>query len=484
MVNYKKILAVAAGVVITVSSMGVSFADTTFTDVPSDFWSYKYVSNVAENNMMPGFEDGTFRPNETASKLETIVGIYKGLKEVGYVKESELAVIVNTHKELIQEGNIPAMLSPYGGEIYSAVAFALEKKIITASDLSTFMKNGKPEPVNKMEASIFVGKALGLVKETKKSIISFSYKDLSDIEMNAIPYIDALIKNGIISESGDAYGNFNPKQILNRSILATIESGFYDSIEWLGVDTPDDGTDFYIAVDQSTMGGTAIVEPAAVHVDLADYSTTTVLDLLGDVKGSVTVHDNYGYVDYMSSSFSDSYDFDIDYDGTLTNPCTDSRMVFTDQSDGLLTEKEFTGVSGWMMQIDSQTSGTYQGDTVWYSGNTTVQDLINTGLLDASDTSATIRWYYSLNMGADMGLAYSSWLPTSQPIYDNDLQKWVYDWSQTQYTAPSFTMANKDALVEALAESPSDQDYTSALVMFNKVDATQAEVDSATASLN
>ncbi|TYC84462.1 hypothetical protein FXB42_11880 [Acetobacterium wieringae] len=124
----------------------------------------------------------------------------------------------------------------------------------------------------------------------------------------------------------------------------------------------DDGADFYIAVDQSTMGGPAIVAPAHVHVNPADYSTTTVLELLNDVKGSVTVHDNWGYVDYMSSSFSDSYDFDNVYDGDYTLPCINANMVSTNQSDGLLKEKEFTGVSGWMMQIDSQTSGTYGGE--------------------------------------------------------------------------------------------------------------------------
>lgn len=245
----------------------------------------------------------------------------------------------------------------------------------------------------------------------------------------------------------------------------------------------DDGADFYIAVDQSTMGGPAIVAPAHVHVNPADYSTTTVLELLNDVKGSVTVHENWGYVDYMSSSFSDSYDFDNDYTGSLTSACLDTNMVSTNQSDGLLKEKEFTGVSGWMMQIDSQTSGTYGGNTVWYSGNTTVQDLINTGLLNAGDTSATIRWYYSLNMGADMGLANSSYLPNANATWSTLYSKYVYDWNNTTYTAPQFTMANKDALVKALANNPTDPDYAAALAVFNTVNATQTAVDAATASL-
>lgn len=235
----------------------------------------------------------------------------------------------------------------------------------------------------------------------------------------------------------------------------------------------------YVAVDQSVIGGSAPIQPVAYTTD---DTSKTIGDVLNAVKGSTAINiipSAYGsYLAGVGSTYSNSYNFSS-YAGTLTAPCTNANMVSTDQTDSMLTQKEFTGVSGWMFGIDSQTYGTRSSNsqTAYYSMDTTIADLLDTGVLTATDTDTTLRCYYSLNMGADLGMAYSSWLPTNQPTYDGT--KWVYDWSNTTYVAPSFDMANKDVLVKTMANDPNNAAYADALAVLNDVDATPAAVQTA-----
>lgn len=248
-----------------------------------------------------------------------------------------------------------------------------------------------------------------------------------------------------------------------------------------------DNTDYtiYVAVDQSVIGGSAPIQPVAYTTD---DTSKTIGDVLNAVKGSTAINiipSAYGsYLAGVGSTYSNSYNFSS-YTGTLTAPCTNTNMVSTDQTDSVLTQKEFTGVSGWMFGIDSQTYGTRSSNsqTAYYSMDTTIADLLDTGVLTATDTDTTLRCYYSLNMGADLGMAYSSWLPTNQPTFDGTA--WVYDWNNTTYEAPSFTWANKDALVKTMANyaDKTDSNYEDALAVLDDVDALSSDVTTAIAGL-
>ena len=122
----------------------------------------------------------------------------------------------------------------------------------------------------------------------------------------------------------------------------------------------------YVAVDQSVLGGPVLIQPVA-------YSTTdtskTVKDVLNAVKGSTDLNfTNTTYGSYLagvkSTGTSASDVNSVTYNlanypmaSSLTAGATDPHMINTNYNDGMLSEKEFTSMSGWMMAIDSKIFG-------------------------------------------------------------------------------------------------------------------------------
>ncbi len=43
---------------------------TSFRDVPADYWAYEYISGLARFNVISGFPDGTFKPNEPVTRAQ------------------------------------------------------------------------------------------------------------------------------------------------------------------------------------------------------------------------------------------------------------------------------------------------------------------------------------------------------------------------------------------------------------------------------
>ena len=42
----------------------------TFTDLPDDHWAINYITDLTEKQVVNGYPDGTFRPEETISRGE------------------------------------------------------------------------------------------------------------------------------------------------------------------------------------------------------------------------------------------------------------------------------------------------------------------------------------------------------------------------------------------------------------------------------
>jgi hypothetical protein len=54
---------------------------TTFSDVEADYWARPFIQAVAERNVITGFPDGTFRPNQPVDRAEFAAMIQKAFNQ-------------------------------------------------------------------------------------------------------------------------------------------------------------------------------------------------------------------------------------------------------------------------------------------------------------------------------------------------------------------------------------------------------------------
>ena len=53
--------------------------DMNFKDVKADHWAKKYVDSLVANNMMGGYPDGTFKPEQPITRAEVVTVINKAI---------------------------------------------------------------------------------------------------------------------------------------------------------------------------------------------------------------------------------------------------------------------------------------------------------------------------------------------------------------------------------------------------------------------
>jgi len=269
--------------------MSINFASANFTDVSDDNWASKYIDNVSKNNIVPGFSDATFRPGKTVSKLETLVAIYRTLKFSSRLEDIDEQKLVLKYQSVLEEMNIPPMLSPYGADTYVAVAYALDKKIIVKDELKWFLKDNTLVDAKKIDLAVFMGKAINVYEnENLNKIITFDYVDAFDISRVSAPYVYMLNERDIISKKGDENGKFNPNSKISRDIFATMISNMYDYLKDKKDDTKveensenkDDSTDINLS--------DFIVETSGKITNI--YSESKLLEIK-DMNGKLKVFD-------------------------------------------------------------------------------------------------------------------------------------------------------------------------------------------------
>ncbi len=210
-----------------------AMALATFTDVPDTHWGNDFIKKMSNEGIITGYSDATFRPEDDVTKLQAIIMIYRTIKETDKLGNIDMDELIYDYTSLITSNNIPNWT-----DAQESVAFALEKGIITQSDLKTFITSGEHKPARRIEISRYLGKALNLyLKENiSNNFYSFSFNDIEIIGRDDYPYLNLLINKNIIDSKGDYQGNFNPNNAINRAATAKILSMSYDVLEDLDIE--------------------------------------------------------------------------------------------------------------------------------------------------------------------------------------------------------------------------------------------------------
>ena len=157
-------------------------------DLPTSHRFYSEITYLLKKNIIQGFPDGNFRPNETVTRAQAAIMIGRALDLDGGQRKTSFEDVRASSKA---SGYIEA---------------AVERKIITGFPDGTFRPN---EPVTRGQMAIFLAKAFEL--ETEAAIT------FTDVGRGSASY--AYVKRILAAEITNGYpdGTFRPDKPLIRS---------------------------------------------------------------------------------------------------------------------------------------------------------------------------------------------------------------------------------------------------------------------------
>lgn len=187
-----------------------------FTDVKNSGkteWTYKYVEELSNKNILNGYEDGTFRPNNPVSFLETM----QIIKTLINPSEDDMRLARETYMETANANGVIDWAK-------DAICFNLYHGTITEKTLMHARERGfldnKLYP-NRNSIAVYFARALNINKS--KDTSNLKYKDKKKINSLTIEYLPNLVNSKIFTSTGSE-GYFNGNLAIRRSEMAVITS--------------------------------------------------------------------------------------------------------------------------------------------------------------------------------------------------------------------------------------------------------------------
>ncbi len=239
--------ALVASACMAFSSVGYG---AVFSDVGSNLkWAESYINSVYENGLMVGDYNSAgarvFRGTENITYSETAQLIYTMAIKSGFTTDVTELGINRYSMEMSNEG-----IDQWAEK---AVAFCMEKGIVSSYDLTKFKNNGQNAYISREDLTALFGKTLAL-SYTVSTGTSLSFNDTWNISQAARPYVELMNKLGVVT--GDDNNNFNPKANITRAETAVIASKTYDIMKQKNIANPESGytqtTGTVVSVYEST----------------------------------------------------------------------------------------------------------------------------------------------------------------------------------------------------------------------------------------
>ncbi len=284
----KSTLAIVVIIFLVLTTVMYSFGAQMFTDVTNKHWGQQYIENMASKKVITGYSDATFKPDKSVSRIEAIVMITR------LFDEKEVQDVYEKNNWKYEKKLKESEILNYASWAKEEIVFALEKNFLNENALEGFLKNGTPENALRYEVAVYLARGLGFESELNKVAV-LSFKDADKISKNAIPYIDILIKKGIIDGKGDYKGEFNPNNPVTRAEFAKMLSVGYTLLN-KGNNTQ---TDTQVKPETKPDTNTS-VEEKEKEEEKEGYFYNATFDANG--KHKVTFKINDKYVDYIASS--------------------------------------------------------------------------------------------------------------------------------------------------------------------------------------
>lgn len=200
-----KIISLVIALCLIVSLVSVSaFAATSFTDVPTNQWYYKFVTGIVEKNIMSGTSATTFTPNGKVTRAQVVQTEYA---MAGKPKEASTAPFTDVSK----------------GVYYADAVNWAYAKGIAAGYGKTF---GPDQSVTREQFATFLyayaSKVETADKGLKKSADIKAYTDAAKVADYALNAVKWAVGIKIIDSTSTDAKVLDPKGTLTRAQLATM----------------------------------------------------------------------------------------------------------------------------------------------------------------------------------------------------------------------------------------------------------------------
>ena len=187
---------VAVGLVITLPAA----AQNKFSDVDGNYWANQYVMSLNEANVISGFPDGTFRPNEQMTRAQ-FASILAG------------AFSQPTVREPIAFSDVPADHWAAG-----AISMAYARGFLSGYPDGTF---GLDRPITRLEVLLSLTNGLGIETTEDSAELLKTYADSGQIPEWAVDAIAAATDGKLVVNYPESQ-RLNPQRNATRAEIAAI----------------------------------------------------------------------------------------------------------------------------------------------------------------------------------------------------------------------------------------------------------------------
>ncbi len=222
----KKLMSAIIAFALSVSVLVPVFAADTFKDVNSKSyeWAYSYVEDMAERGLIKGYEDGTFRPGNSVSRMDAFALFSRLMGSNSDVNADLLAQAKEKYA---------GVLAKYGLSYAEGdIAFMLMRGVLTENELDTYFDGKKKsEAMPRYEAAILITKAMLGEQDAKNEVlVDLDYTDVSAIPKAAKQYVYYVTQKGIMSGMGG--GEFSANTDVLRGQIAVMLSKTADATNY------------------------------------------------------------------------------------------------------------------------------------------------------------------------------------------------------------------------------------------------------------
>ncbi|MEH2196507.1 MAG: fasciclin domain-containing protein [Nostoc sp.] len=175
------------------------------SDVSSDYWASPFIQALADNSVIAGFPDGSFRPNQAVTRAEFAALIQKAFPSQNRVRQ-------------LGAGGFKDV--PAGYWATSVIQYAYETGFLAGYPGNVFKPS---EQIPRVQAIVALTSGLGLTASSTGSSTDLStyYTDASNIPGYAVASVTSATQSNIVVNYPDVK-QLNPQQPLTRAEAAAL----------------------------------------------------------------------------------------------------------------------------------------------------------------------------------------------------------------------------------------------------------------------